>query len=1102
MSTPAFVEQLYLSFFGRAADAAGRAYWSQALDAGVMSAAEMTRLFLDSAEFAAAVEPVARLYYSAFDRIPDAAGLGFWLHSARAGMPLQALADAFAATPEFADLYGAARNPEFIDLIYQNALGRAPDAAGKAHWVEQLASGAVSRAGVLANLASSPELAAASSAAIKIIAQYHGITGSAPTPQQLASALALDQPLTLINQLFASTSYTGVQVPHPFVTDVVTTAQGGGAGEGISHVSAPLLDLDATTPADDATIGVSVTPRIVLAFSQDVHAGASGGMIYITDGAAQTVIDRATGLPRTRIVGATDTRAIDVNDAAHVSFDGGKVTVTIASALKPGISYSVLIGKGVLAGDNGLAFGGIAHTGTLNFTPSGDITPPEVVSFALDRTVLKSGNTSTVTITFSEAVESLDASAFEAPNGALDGFITENGGRTWQAVFTPANLPVDVGTNQLVLKANSVRDLAGNANTGTAVSNNYAVDTVVQPNVESKLEFNDTGILDDDLVTNDPTQTLSGKYVGAPSGTTLKVVVNGDSYAVPPNDGSNTWTFDGGVFIEGLNSVVVYFTNPAGKRSAERTLSFTLDTVAPTVTGGLAANVDANAPLVLSFSEAVYWNDEQAQLVFENAGGDVTVDRGDIQFSADRKSVTVGAANLLQAGSAYTLRLPEALTDAAGNAATSGIAFSTGGALPAPAAAVTGIVLSNVTGPLDSPYPITRIGTQNLSGTFTGTLGAGDKLMVWLEPDRAVQATVNGNGTWMLEGAQLEAGHKEIRAAVVNHAGDAGASYSFDYELDTEALAPAAPALLAAFDTGAFNDDGITAGLLPQFSGLAEAFATIKLYDVATNTVLGSDVADDSGAWTIGLASLPEGALRLGLTQSDLAGNASAMSPELAVRVDRTAPVAPAVPNLLDASDTGASPIDNITRDTRPLFGGDAGTAGDYVRLYANGVEVGTSQVAANGTWQVAPASALANGAHEMTVRFVDAAGNAGAASSALGVTIDTIAPTVVSTTPGNMGFLTDYVRVRFSENIKFTPSGQLEIKSTEGILAHLFNILHNVAWNIGGTAAGNDLAVLGIVPDVGAGTYTLKIDTDTIHDLAGNAFVPVVGVPVLTFQA
>ena len=886
MTTSAFVDQLYLTFLGRPADTAGRAHWSQQIDAGAVTAAEVTRQFLDSAEFADAVAPVARLYYSAFDRIPDAAGLGFWIKSAQAGMPLDAIADAFALSPEFAKVYGAARNPDFINLIYQNALGRAPDAAVKAHWVEQLAQGQVSRADVLGAIAASAEMAATSAAAIKVIAQYHGITGSAPTQPQIDAALLHQEPLVLINQLFASSGYHGAPVPHPFVADHVATSHGGGGTIGDNANKAPVIVAGDTGPTD------GVTPSIVLAFSQDVHA--AGGVIYITDGAAQTVIDRATNLPVTRIVGATDTRAFSVNDTSHVAFDGGQVTITVSAALKSGLTYSVLIGKGVIAGANDMPFGGISDSTTLHFTPVGDATAPTVEGIGLDLATYQTGDTATLTIEFSEAIQTLTAAAFDAPNGALSDFATIDGGRTWTAVFTPAEATDDT-SNAITLRAGAVRDLAGNLNTAAASTGNYVVDTVVTAVVDSKLEFNDTGISSTDRLTNDASQTLSGKFVGAAAGTTLKVVVNGTAHDVTPN-ADKTWTLSSDEFTEGMNTVLAYFTNPAGHSSAQRSLSFTLDTVAPQVTG-LPELVDPATALVLSFSEKVYWTDPAATIVFESASGNVTVAASAITWSANGTQASVGGANLLAAGANYTIKLPASLTDAAGNPVATPAAFGTSG--------------------------------------------------------------------------------------------------------------------------------------------------------VATDT---------------------------------------------------TPPVAPAAPDLIAASDSGSLDSDNITFETLPNFAGSAGTVGDTVKLYAGAIEVASGLVASDGTWQLAPSTALANGVHAMTAKYIDAAGNASTASEALDVTIDTVAPTLVSPAASPSVQVDDYLNLQFSESIKFL-SGGLHIKTDGGILAHLFQVIHGAAWQIGAAASGNSLSTLTLTPDVNFGSYTLEIDANSIFDLAGNAYVSVVGVPVATFH-
>ncbi|HZX29415.1 MAG TPA: DUF4214 domain-containing protein, partial [Telluria sp.] len=88
MSTATFVQQLYTTLLARTPDNAGVAFWTKAIDSDAVSAATVTQSFLDSPEFADAVQPVARLYIAAFGRIPDEAGLSFWTRAAQSGTGL------------------------------------------------------------------------------------------------------------------------------------------------------------------------------------------------------------------------------------------------------------------------------------------------------------------------------------------------------------------------------------------------------------------------------------------------------------------------------------------------------------------------------------------------------------------------------------------------------------------------------------------------------------------------------------------------------------------------------------------------------------------------------------------------------------------------------------------------------------------------------------------------------------------------------------------------------------------------------------------------------------------------------------------------------
>lgn len=104
---------------------------------------------------------VYRLYQAAFDRTPDLAGFGGWLAAMDGGMALTQVASGFVGSNEFQSLYGA--NPasgQFVSLLYDHVLHRAPDTAGYEHWTYQLDHG-MSREQVLIGFSESAENQAA-----------------------------------------------------------------------------------------------------------------------------------------------------------------------------------------------------------------------------------------------------------------------------------------------------------------------------------------------------------------------------------------------------------------------------------------------------------------------------------------------------------------------------------------------------------------------------------------------------------------------------------------------------------------------------------------------------------------------------------------------------------------------------------------------------------------------------------------------------------------------------------------------------------------------------------------------------------------------------
>jgi hypothetical protein len=98
-----------------------------------------------------------RLYQAAFNRTPDAGGVGYWISAMDKGSSLEAVAQGFIASQEYKDAYGTGLNShDLVTKYYQNILHRAPEQGGLDFWSGALDKG-VSLASVLAAISESQE---------------------------------------------------------------------------------------------------------------------------------------------------------------------------------------------------------------------------------------------------------------------------------------------------------------------------------------------------------------------------------------------------------------------------------------------------------------------------------------------------------------------------------------------------------------------------------------------------------------------------------------------------------------------------------------------------------------------------------------------------------------------------------------------------------------------------------------------------------------------------------------------------------------------------------------------------------------------------------
>ena len=146
----------YRAILGRDPEPAGKAFWNgEAARAATLGANPneawyaMAATFFSSPEYRGFnrtdSEFLGDLYNTFFNRAPDSGGLAYWQTQLDAGLPREMLVTSFTFSSEFTnftrDIFGTTSVRPEVDLVmdlYRGYLARLPDDAGFAHWVGRM----------------------------------------------------------------------------------------------------------------------------------------------------------------------------------------------------------------------------------------------------------------------------------------------------------------------------------------------------------------------------------------------------------------------------------------------------------------------------------------------------------------------------------------------------------------------------------------------------------------------------------------------------------------------------------------------------------------------------------------------------------------------------------------------------------------------------------------------------------------------------------------------------------------------------------------------------------------------------------------------------
>jgi hypothetical protein len=186
---------------------------------------------------------------------------------------------------------------------------------------------------------------------------------------------------------------------------------------------------------------------------------------------------------------------------------------------------------------------------------------------------------------------------------------------------------------------------------------------------------------------------------------------------------------------------------------------------------------------------------------------------------------------------------------------------------------------------------------------------------------------------------------------------------------------------------------------------------------------------------------------------------------------DTTAPGRPTIASF--STDTGVAG-DRITHDNTLTLAG-AAEANTTIEVYDGATLLGSATTNSSGAWSYT--AALGNGGHSLTATATDAAGNTGAASTALAIAIDTVAPA----RPAIASFSTDsgVAGDRVTNDNTLTLTGTAEAGSTVK--------LYDGATLLGSALASGTGAWNYTTAALANGGYSL---TATATDAAGNTGV------------
>ncbi|CAC9556417.1 hypothetical protein, partial [uncultured Gammaproteobacteria bacterium] len=900
------------------------------------------------------------------------------------------------------------------------------------------------------------------------------------------------------------------------------TAQATDAAGNVSDVSAVLaITVDTAAPTITVKTMGTIAPNsnLVATFSEAIAKGTGNIVIKESGG---TITFATLDIQSANItIGGTDNKTLTINPGTN---------------LESGKSYYIEIASGVLTDVAGNNFAGINDSGTWAFSAASLSTTVAWSGANVDVTdgYINTSELSTATVTgkvanpngitglsISEIKFFSTDSVVHTVSSALINAISIDNTGNW-TLANNSNWTSGLNSNtKYAIQVKLSGTLLGNTVNGSGDTSEVTIDTTIVDapvGTHTVAISNDTGILANDLITNDSVVkvglTLGNNLVLA-TDETLQVSANGATW-VNATGINKAWTTadDAVTLIAGTGkTLTARVIDTAGNVTALPLSdnSYTLDTSAPSVLAGTHTVVisndtgidgdritsDAQVKVTLSLGNDLILATDETLQVSANGADWVTATGSNKAWTTADDAVTLIAGT----GKTLTARV----VDTAGNVTAltlSGNGYTLDTSAPSVLAGTHTVVISNDTG-IDGDL-ITSDDQVKV------TLSLGNDLI--LATDETLQVSANGtdwvvatgnNKAWATadDAVTLITGTgKTLTARVIDTAGNVTALTLSDngYTLDTGNPLVTLNTTTDTKNTGNVSVQSSETGTayLVHSSVVVNVSTTQAMLDtlVSANKVNKVTIATANTATDLAATDLEDGVYRVYTV--DIAGNVSTAS-TATVTIDTSSPTAPISLDLANEDDSGSSNSDNLTKETSGLTISGTAEANATVKLFNGITSLGTVTANSGGNFTL-DIDLSAGSVHNITAQATDVAGNVSDVSAVLAITVDIAAPTITVKTMGTIAPNSNLVAT-FSEAIA-KGTGDIVIKESGGGTFATLGIQNSDI-----TISGTDNKTLTINPNTNlesGKSYYIEMASGVLTDVAGNNFAGIDDSSAWTFSA